>query len=69
MILLSFECSGPVRYDYAGSAWVYHRDGHKLHERLEAELEALTGSAIDLNPCGTCPKLGACVEGTYCLKQ
>jgi len=62
------SCSGPFRYDYSGGNWVYHRDGHKMHEKLEKELKALTGAEVDLNPCTNCEKLGTCGESTYCLK-
>ncbi len=41
-------CSGPVRYDLEGGRWVYHRDGHDMHQRLAAELEQLYGIALDL---------------------
>ena len=60
--------SGPFRYDYADGAWIYRRDGHALHAKLEAELEALTGIAVDLNPCTGCERLGTCVEADRCEK-
>ena len=60
--------SGPFRYDYADGAWVYRRDGHALHSKLEAELEALTGIAVDLSPCTRCERLGTCVEADRCEK-
>jgi len=66
---MSSPVSGPVRYDYNGGGWVYRRDGHTMHERLEKELEALTGCGVDLNPCTTCEKLGTCMEGNYCLSE
>lgn len=66
-IWMSSPVSGPVRYDFYKGSWMYHRDGHRMHERLERELEALTGSAPDLNPCSTCEKLGTCVNGSRCL--
>ena len=65
-IWMSSPVSGPVRYDYHKGSWVYSRDGHKLHERLESEMKQLTGVAIDLNPCSSCGKMNACVEGNYC---
>jgi frataxin len=67
-IWMSSPVSGPVRYDYYKGNWVYSRDGHKLHERLEKELEQLTGVAINLNPCSNCGKMNACVDGNYCQK-
>ena len=57
-----------MRYDYVGGSWVYSRDGHKMHERLEAELEQLTGDAPDLNPCTTCDRLGVCSDAGACPK-
>ncbi len=60
--------SGPFRYDYTDGAWVYRRDGHALHAKLEAELEALTGIAVDLNPCTGCERLGTCVVADRCEK-
>lgn len=42
--------SGPVRYDYIDGRWVYHRDGHGMRERLEQELQQLTGVEIHLAP-------------------
>ena len=69
-IWMSSPVSGPVRYDHQkGGTWVYRRDGHKLHLRLEKEFEEMTGVAIDLNPCSTCEKLNACVENAYCQKS
>jgi frataxin len=65
-IWMSSPISGPVRYDYEKGAWVYHRDGHKMHERLENEMEQLTGVKVDLNPCTTCERLGTCVNGSDC---
>lgn len=65
-IWMSSPISGPVRYDYEKGMWVYHRDGHKMHERLENELEQLTGVKVDLNPCTTCERLGTCVNGSDC---
>ncbi len=68
-IWMSSPVSGPIRYDYHKGSWVYSRDGHKLHERVEKELEELTGVGIPgLNPCTSCGKMNACVEGNYCQK-
>lgn len=56
-IWMSSPVSGPVRYEYqqppSGAAaedgmWVYHRDGHHMLQRLEEELPALCGQAIQL---------------------
>ncbi|KAH7623553.1 hypothetical protein Ndes2526B_g01998 [Nannochloris sp. 'desiccata'] len=65
-IWMSSPVSGPIRYDFYKGNWIYSRDGHKLHERLESELEQLTGVAINLNPCSSCEKMNACVDGNYC---
>lgn len=42
--------SGPLRYDYDASrkVWVYSRDGHCLHERLEEELTGMCGGELNL---------------------
>jgi frataxin len=66
---MSSPVSGPVRYDWVHGAWVYHRDGHAMHNRFGGELEQLGGISIDLNPCSSCAKMNACVEGNYCLKD
>lgn len=55
-----------MRYDYEGGRWVYRRDGHLMHERLEVELHGLTGAAVDLNPCATCDRLNTCVHADQC---
>lgn len=39
-----------MRYDYIDGRWVYHRDGHGMRERLEQELQQLTGAEIHLAP-------------------
>jgi len=41
--------SGPVRYDYEGGDWVYRRDGHLLHDKLEAELGDLMDGPVSLS--------------------
>uniref|UniRef100_A0A061S6R7 ferroxidase n=1 Tax=Tetraselmis sp. GSL018 TaxID=582737 RepID=A0A061S6R7_9CHLO len=43
-IWLSSPVSGPFRYDPIHGDWVYRRDSHKLHDKLEAELSELTGA-------------------------
>jgi len=55
-----------VRYDYEFGSWVYRRDGHKMHQRLESELKQLTGEELDLNPCTTCGRLSTCTDGHQC---
>jgi frataxin-like iron-binding protein CyaY len=47
----SVRDSGPSRFDYdvAGGFWVYHRDGHKLHELLQKELVQLCGGELSLD--------------------
>jgi|AntAceMinimDraft_11_1070367.scaffolds.fasta_scaffold92424_1 hypothetical protein len=41
---------GPLRYDYdaARKVWVYARDGHCLHDRLQDELTGMGGGTLDL---------------------
>ncbi len=51
----------------AAGKWVYHRDGHDMHTRLEQELKQLTGQELDLSPCHSCGKLSTC-EGEQCDK-
>ncbi len=41
-------CSGPVRYGFHDGQWVYGRDGHVLHDRLEAELSELLDGPVKL---------------------
>lgn len=65
-IWMSSPVSGPVRYDYDKGMWVYLRDGHKMYERIEKEMEQLTGVKVDLNPCTTCERLGTCINGSEC---
>ena len=50
-IWVSSPVSGPLRYDYdpKQKAWIYHRDGHALHERLREELLGMFGGDLDLN--------------------
>ncbi|KAL4421105.1 hypothetical protein ABPG77_009632 [Micractinium sp. CCAP 211/92] len=66
-IWMSSPLSGPVRYDWGPGKWVYHRDGHDMHTRLEQELKQLTGQELDLSPCHSCGKLSTC-EGEQCDK-
>lgn len=41
--------SGPARYDYEGGDWLYRRDGHLLHDKLEAELGELMDGPVSLS--------------------
>jgi frataxin len=67
-IWMSSPLSGPVRYDFEKGSWVYLRDGHHLHRRLQDELEKLTGRRLDLNPCSSCEKLNACLDNYDCVR-
>jgi len=48
-IWMSSPISGPVRYGYHHGQWVYKRDGHILHDRLEAEISKLLQTSIKLS--------------------
>lgn len=41
--------SGPVRYDCVHGDWVYARDGHLMHDRLEAEFSDLMDGPVSLS--------------------
>lgn len=47
-IWMSSPVSGPVRYAHDGKRWIYRRDGHLLHDRLEKELSHLLGGPMTL---------------------
>jgi len=64
---LSSPVSGPVRYDFVKGFWMYKRDGHFMHERLQNELEALTGVGVDISPCSHCGKSNACLNNYSCV--
>lgn len=66
---LSSPVSGPVRYDFVKGFWMCKRDGHFMHERLQNELEALTGAALDVSPCSHCGKLNACLNNFSCVSS
>lgn len=66
---LSSPVSGPVRYDFVKGFWTYKRDGHFMHERLENELESLTGAALDLSPCSHCAKNNVCLNNYNCVSS
>lgn len=46
---LSSPVSGPVRYDCVSGDWVYARDGHLMHDRLEAEFSNLMDGPVSLS--------------------
>lgn len=48
-IWMSSPISGPVRYGLSDKRWVYRRDGHILHDRLEEELGKLLDGPVLLS--------------------
>ncbi|XP_055962903.1 frataxin, mitochondrial [Sorex fumeus] len=48
-IWLSSPTSGPKRYDWTGTNWVYAHDGVSLHELLAAELTDVLKTKLDLS--------------------
>lgn len=58
-IWLSSPSSGPKRYDWTGTNWVYSHDGVSLHELLARELTTALKTKLDLSSLaysgkGTC---------------
>ncbi|XP_071098686.1 frataxin, mitochondrial-like [Haliotis cracherodii] len=50
-IWLSSPVSGPKRYDFCDSRWIYKRDGVTLHQLLMAELQPHFTHPINLSQC------------------
>ncbi|CAH2294084.1 frataxin, mitochondrial [Pelobates cultripes] len=48
-IWLSSPTSGPKRYDWTGTTWVYSHDGISLHHLLAQELSIALNTKIDLS--------------------
>ncbi|CAI9553883.1 unnamed protein product [Staurois parvus] len=48
-IWLSSPSSGPKRYDWTGTMWVYSHDGVSLHQLLEQELSLALNTKLDLS--------------------
>uniref|UniRef100_A0A8C5Q7Q1 Frataxin, mitochondrial n=1 Tax=Leptobrachium leishanense TaxID=445787 RepID=A0A8C5Q7Q1_9ANUR len=48
-IWLSSPNSGPKRYDWNGSNWIYSHDGVLLHELLAQELSVVFNAKIDFS--------------------
>jgi len=46
---LSSPVSGPFRYDFKSSDWVYARDKHRLVDKLAIEISSLCGVPLDLS--------------------
>lgn len=46
---LSSPVSGPKRYDWTGTNWVYTHDGISLHSLLEMELSSTLGTKLNLS--------------------
>ena len=55
-----------MRYDYTDGRWVYRRDGHAMHTRLESEFNALSGGDLELNACAACAHLNVCTGEREC---
>ncbi|XP_018411144.1 PREDICTED: frataxin, mitochondrial [Nanorana parkeri] len=48
-IWLSSPSSGPKRYDWTGTMWIYSHDGSSLHQLLEQELSLALNTKLDLS--------------------
>lgn len=46
-IWLSSPTTGPKRYDYINSNWIYKHDGISLHQLLQTELEKIFSIPVD----------------------
>ena len=47
-IWLSSPVSGPFRYDPVDGKWLYSRDSHSLHGKLQEEISSLIGKKLEL---------------------
>lgn len=50
-IWLSSPKSGPKRYDFVNSQWIYKHDGKTLHELLNNEIPAIVKSQVCFDKC------------------
>ncbi|CAH1737849.1 unnamed protein product [Aphis gossypii] len=50
-IWLSSPISGPKRYDFNGTKWIYKHDGVSLHELLTSELSKEYSFNVDFSKC------------------
>ena len=50
-IWLSSPISGPKRYDFTGSNWIYKYDNLTLHQLLEQELSKIFSESISFSNC------------------
>lgn len=50
-IWLSSPKSGPKRYDFVNSQWVYKHDGKTLHELLNNEIPTIVKVAVCFDKC------------------
>jgi len=50
-IWLSSPKSGPKRYDFVNSQWIYRHDGKTLHELLNNEIPAIVGNQVCFDKC------------------
>lgn len=48
-IWLSSPSSGPKRYDWTGTTWIYSHDGVSLHQLLEQELSLVLNTKLNLS--------------------
>jgi frataxin len=46
-IWFSSPVSGPFRYDPVGDKWLYGRDSHSLHDKLQEEISELIGKKLE----------------------
>jgi len=50
-IWLSSPKSGPKRYDFDGTKWIYKHDGVSLHELLTTELSEVFSAKVNFSKC------------------
>lgn len=50
-IWLSSPKSGPKRYDFINSQWIYKHDGKSLHELLNSEIPGIVKSEACFDKC------------------
>lgn len=50
-IWLSSPKSGPKRYDFIKTQWIYKHDGVSLHELLTAELSKIVSIDVNFSKC------------------
>ncbi|ELU05232.1 hypothetical protein CAPTEDRAFT_156441 [Capitella teleta] len=50
-VWLSSPSSGPKRYDFLNSTWIYKHDGMTLHDLLTSEISTAFSTEIDFTNC------------------